>query len=103
MGDPVMGSGKRDRADDRRLVVVPFEDANPGRAPDRRAAAVGGDRQPRLDAPSVAEMGDGAGLAVLLAWMAQAQGRGRRLRYENLPDALRRIARISEVETFLCP
>lgn len=46
---------------------------------------------------------DGAGLAVLLAWMAQSQGRGRRLRYENLPDALRRIARISEVETFLCP
>lgn len=48
-------------------------------------------------------LADGAGLAVLLAWMAQAQGRGRRLRYENLPDALRRIARISEVETFLCP
>lgn len=48
-------------------------------------------------------LADGAGLAVLLAWMAQAQARGRRLRYENLPDALRRIARISEVETFLCP
>lgn len=48
-------------------------------------------------------LADGAGLAVLLAWMAQSQGRGRRLRYENLPDALRRIARISEVETFLCP
>lgn len=47
-------------------------------------------------------LADGAGLAVLLAWMAQSQGRGRRLRYENLPDALRRIARISEVETFLC-
>lgn len=46
---------------------------------------------------------DSAGLAVLLAWMAEAQGRGRQLRYENLPEALRRLARISEVENFLSP
>lgn len=45
---------------------------------------------------------DGAGLAVLLAWMAEAHRRGRRLRFESLPEALRRLARISEVESVLC-
>jgi phospholipid transport system transporter-binding protein len=44
---------------------------------------------------------DSAGLAVLLEWLGIARGRGRALRYENLPSGVRALARISDLEELL--
>lgn len=44
---------------------------------------------------------DSAGLAVLLDWLAVARGAGRSLRYVNLPQDLKALARIGEVEELL--
>jgi phospholipid transport system transporter-binding protein len=56
----------------------------------------------RVDCSGLAET-DSAGLAVLLEWCAVARGRGVTLQFEALPETLRRLARISEVETLLRP
>ena len=44
---------------------------------------------------------DSAGLAVILDWLADARGSGRNLRYVNLPQDLKALARIGEVEELL--
>jgi phospholipid transport system transporter-binding protein len=44
---------------------------------------------------------DSAGLAVLLDWLAWGRRRSRAVSFENLPDALIAIARISEVDGLL--
>ena len=44
---------------------------------------------------------DSAGVAVLLDWLAEAKRNARHLRYEGLPDSVRAIARISEVDDLL--
>jgi phospholipid transport system transporter-binding protein len=44
---------------------------------------------------------DSAGLAVLLDWLAEARGAGRKLRFEHLPEELLRLARISAVDGML--
>jgi len=47
------------------------------------------------------ERADSAGLALLVAWLAQAAVAGQRLAYEAIPERLLAIARISEVESLL--
>jgi phospholipid transport system transporter-binding protein len=44
---------------------------------------------------------DSAGLAVLLDWLAWGRRRSRAVAFENLPDSLLAIARISEVDELL--
>ncbi len=44
---------------------------------------------------------DSAGLAVLIEWLANAARAGRTVRFVNLPDGIRAVAQISEVEGFL--
>lgn len=44
---------------------------------------------------------DSAGLAVLLDWLAWGRRRSRAVTFENLPDSLIAIARISEVDALL--
>jgi phospholipid transport system transporter-binding protein len=44
---------------------------------------------------------DSAGLAVLLDWLAWGRRRSRAVSFENLPDSLIAIARISEVDELL--
>lgn len=44
---------------------------------------------------------DSAGLALLVAWQAQAAVAGQRLAYEAIPERLLAIARISEVDGLL--
>ncbi len=44
---------------------------------------------------------DSAGLALLIEWLSLANARGREIRYENIPEQLKVIARISEVEKFI--
>jgi phospholipid transport system transporter-binding protein len=45
--------------------------------------------------------GDSAGLTVLLEWLGVAHSAQRPLCYENLPDGLRALARISDLEELL--
>lgn len=44
---------------------------------------------------------DSAGLALLVAWQAQAAAVGCAVRYAQVPDRLQAIARISEVDSIL--
>ncbi len=44
---------------------------------------------------------DSSGLALLIEWLSVARGAGRELRYENLPQQLQQLARLSEVEELL--
>jgi phospholipid transport system transporter-binding protein len=44
---------------------------------------------------------DGAGLALLIDWLAWAGQVGRALRFTALPESLRALARLSDVEVFL--
>ncbi|MFM7067340.1 MAG: lipid asymmetry maintenance protein MlaB [Gammaproteobacteria bacterium] len=46
---------------------------------------------------------DSAGLAVLLEWVTWAHREGREIRFQQMPRAIRAIARISEVEGLLEP
>ena len=53
-----------------------------------------------VDLGGIAE-GDSAGLAVLVEWLATARARGVGLRYENLPEQLLAIAKISDLDGLL--
>lgn len=44
---------------------------------------------------------DSGGLALLVDWLAWAQAAGRRLTFTALPEALRALARVSDVEDLL--
>jgi phospholipid transport system transporter-binding protein len=46
---------------------------------------------------------DSAGLALLIDWLAVARAQGCTLRYVGLPDALRALAALSEVEALISP
>ncbi len=54
----------------------------------------------RLDLKGVTRV-DGAGLACILALVAEASRNGRRLHVLNLPDGLRALARVSDTEMLL--
>jgi phospholipid transport system transporter-binding protein len=47
------------------------------------------------------ESADSATLAVLIAWSAQARRRGATLRYHRVPQGLRNLARLTEVDGLL--
>ena len=66
------------------------------------------DSEPLLagSGPLVIDLGgvegsDSAGLALLLEWLDRGRARGRRIRFRGLPDPLRRIARLSNLESLL--
>jgi len=74
-----------------------------------RAIAAGDDRAVREGIPN-GEIGidcsgitssDSAGMTVLLDWLAFAKSSGRSLRYAGLPEQLKALARISDVEELL--
>lgn len=44
---------------------------------------------------------DSAGLALLLEWLERARSRGIAIHYRNIPESLRRIARLSNVASLL--
>ncbi len=44
---------------------------------------------------------DSAGLALLVDWLADARVQGRTLRYGQVPEVLRALARLSDVESLL--
>jgi phospholipid transport system transporter-binding protein len=47
------------------------------------------------------ERTDSGGLALLVDWLAWAQAAGRKLEFSALPEALRALARVSDVEDLL--
>jgi len=65
-----------------------------------RALRAANSRQLEIDCSGIAAS-DSAGLAVLLDWMAVAKGSGRSLCFRNLPEQLKALARISDVEELL--
>jgi ABC-type transporter Mla MlaB component len=46
---------------------------------------------------------DSAGLALLIDWLAEARQRRRSLRFAQVPEGLRALARLSEVESLISP
>ena len=46
---------------------------------------------------------DSSGLALLIEWLSVAKAAGQALRYENIPNQLQQLARLSEVEELLVP
>ena len=62
------------------------------------SAAAPGDL--RIDCSGISDA-DSAGLAVLIEWCAVAARRGVRLQFVGVPERLRRLAHISEVDALL--
>jgi phospholipid transport system transporter-binding protein len=71
-------------------------------------------RQPGLDLIAAASgdvefdlecvpLTDSAGLALLIDWLAEARARQRTLRYLKVPEALRALAELSDVEPLIAP
>ncbi len=65
---------------------------------ERIAAAADGDLQFDLQQVQAA---DSAGLALLIDWLAVARAQRRSLRYAQVPEALRALARLSDVAALL--
>lgn len=65
-------------------------------------AAIEAGRSAVIDLASVKDS-DSSGLALLIEWLSVAKDAGRPLRYENIPNQLRQLARLSEVEELLIP
>jgi phospholipid transport system transporter-binding protein len=63
-------------------------------------AAIESGRAAVIDLGSVAES-DSAGLALLIEWLSVAKEAKRALRYENIPEQIQELARLSEVEPLL--
>jgi phospholipid transport system transporter-binding protein len=74
--------------------------ANAAAAFDRAGGALREGVQTRLDLAGVTRA-DSAGLACVLALLAQASRAGRALRVANLPDSLRALAQVCDVREFL--
>ena len=53
-----------------------------------------------IDLSSVSES-DSAGLALLIEWLSVAKQAKRALRYENIPEQIQELARLSDVEPLL--
>ncbi len=63
-------------------------------------SAINGGRVAVIDLSSVKES-DSAGLALLIEFLSIAQEAKRALRYENIPEQIQELARLSEVELLL--
>jgi phospholipid transport system transporter-binding protein len=74
---------------------------DPGSCGAGGSAAAAGD-EVEFDLQQVATS-DSAGLALLIDWLAEARLRRRSLRFAQVPEALRALARLSEVESLIAP
>ena len=77
-----------------------FVTAREAREAGLRSLDAAGDGQIVIDCAGVTRA-DSAGLAVLLEWLAWARRHARTLSYQNLPESLLAVARISEVDELL--
>lgn len=95
-------------------MIGPFESLGDGRyqvsgkldfdtVPDvwrESRAAFNEEAAPVIDLGHVTQV-DSAALALVIEWLRWARGHGKRLDLVNIPEALRALARISEVENLL--
>lgn len=63
-------------------------------------AAISDGRAAVIDLSTVSES-DSSGLALLIEWLSIAKDARRALRYENIPEQLQELARLSDVEALL--
>src|SRR5262249_59695939 len=79
-----------------------FTFATARRARETGLAALGAtsSRELEIDCSEISSS-DSAGMTVLLDWMAAAKRAGRSLRFVSLPEQLKALARISDVEELL--
>ena len=63
-------------------------------------SAINGGRATVIDLSSVLES-DSSGLALLIEFLSIAKQAKRALRYENIPEQIQELARLSEVEELL--
>ncbi|HET6546279.1 MAG TPA: STAS domain-containing protein [Rhodanobacteraceae bacterium] len=98
---PVQPALAIERAGDGRVRVAgALGFANAGLALPRAAEFEAGRSATEVDLSGLTDA-DSATLAVLLAWSARATQRSARLRYSNMPEGLRALARLAEVEPLL--
>jgi phospholipid transport system transporter-binding protein len=64
------------------------------------ARFAGADAQFEVDLSGVTQ-GDSAGLALLIEWLKQATRAKKTVRFTRVPEQLRALAQISEIESFL--
>lgn len=67
---------------------------------DRSEAAFKGATALEIDLANVPE-GDSAGLALLIEWVRLAKQHGQTIHFQNVPEPIAALARISEVEKLL--
>ncbi len=64
------------------------------------AAAIGAGQAAVIDLSTVSES-DSSGLALLIEWLSIAKEARRQLRYENVPEQIKELARLSDTEALL--
>jgi phospholipid transport system transporter-binding protein len=67
---------------------------------ERGHAAITDGRAAVIDLSTVSES-DSSGLALLIEWLSIAKEARRSLRYENIPEQIQELARLSDVEALL--
>jgi phospholipid transport system transporter-binding protein len=67
---------------------------------ERGQAAITDGRAAVIDLSTVTES-DSSGLALLIEWLSIAKKAQRSLRYENIPEQIQELARLSDVEPLL--
>lgn len=99
---PVAAVTVVESAPDRYGVRGPLTFATARRALDAGLGALAAARGASIEM-DCSEVGasDSAGLAVLIEWLAWARRNGRELSFSNVPEAIRAIARICEIEGLL--
>ncbi|MEO7387682.1 MAG: STAS domain-containing protein [Gammaproteobacteria bacterium] len=81
-------------------LVGPVTFATAGRLLEVGRAQFAGQASLTVNLKSVKPV-DSAGLALLLEWLRQARAERRAMKFTDLPDKLRAIARLSDVEALL--
>jgi len=86
--------------DGRAALAGALNIATVGRLLPRGVASITSKQISNIDLAAVSGA-DSAGLALLIEWLSVAKAAGQPLRYENVPEQLLQLARLSDVESLL--
>ncbi len=95
-----MGAAFEAQDGERSRVVGALQFSTVGALLQPGAAAISAGRAAVIDLSTVSAS-DSSGLALLIEWLSIAQQARRPLRYENVPEQLKELARLSDVEGLL--
>jgi phospholipid transport system transporter-binding protein len=95
-----LGAARIERAEGGYRVVGELSFATVPELQGESAALLVGSGDIEIDLSGV-QRSDSAGLALVLEWMREAQGRGSALKLRNLPEQMRALARLSGLEGLL--